>query len=81
MPSTLALLSRHFSLTAIVAGIGVFVLLPVAYFLAITFPQPKQQAGEFSLTRSFRLLRNPIFLFAGWRWPSRAAWKECPTIG
>ncbi|HEY5912634.1 MAG TPA: MFS transporter [Verrucomicrobiae bacterium] len=65
MPSTLALLSRYFSLTAIVAGIGLFVLLPVAYFLAIAFPPPKQAAQPFAVTRSFRLLRDPIFLFAG----------------
>jgi len=65
MPSTLALLSRHFSLTAIVAGVGCFVLLPVAYFLLIRFPPPKQQSESFSAAKSFRLLRNPIFLFAG----------------
>ena len=65
MPSTLALLSRNFSLTAIVAGIGAFVLLPVIYFLVITFPPAKQQAEKFSITKSFALLKNPIFLFAG----------------
>jgi MFS transporter, FHS family, glucose/mannose:H+ symporter len=41
MPSTLAALSKHFSLAAIVAGIGAFVLVPVLYFLVITFPPPK----------------------------------------
>jgi len=44
MPSTLAALSKHFSLTAIVAGIGAFVVVPVIYFLVITFPPPKQKA-------------------------------------
>lgn len=65
MPSTLALLSRHFPLSGIVAGIGCFVLLPVTYFLLIKFPPPKQQAEGFSMTKSFGLLKNPIFLFAG----------------
>lgn len=65
MPGTLALLSKNFSLTAIVAGIGVFVLLPVIYFFAITFPPPKQSGEKFSAGKSFALLRNPIFLFAG----------------
>lgn len=65
MPSTLALLSKNFSLTTIVAGIGAFVLLPVIYFFAITFPPPKQSADKFSIGKSFVLLKNPIFLFAG----------------
>lgn len=65
MPSTLALLSHHFSLPAIVAGIGAVVLVPVGYFLLIAFPPPKQSAEAFSLTKSFGLLKDPIFLFAG----------------
>ncbi|HEY9172783.1 MAG TPA: MFS transporter [Verrucomicrobiae bacterium] len=65
MPSTLALLSKHFPLPAIVCGIGSLVLLPVLLFLVIQFPPPKQQAGKFSLTRSFALLKAPIFLLAG----------------
>ncbi len=65
MPGTLALLSKHFSLPVIVAGIGSFVLAPVLFFLLIQFPPPKLQTEKFSLTRSFRLLRDPIFLFAG----------------
>jgi MFS transporter, FHS family, glucose/mannose:H+ symporter len=65
MPSTLALLSRHFSLTTIVATIGACVLIPVACYLLIAFPPPKQRAEKLSLTRSFSLLKDPIFLFAG----------------
>ena len=65
MPSALALLSRHFSLTAIVAGIGAFVLLPMLYFLLLTFPLPKQQAQQFWATRGLSLLKQPIFLLAG----------------
>lgn len=65
MPSTLAALSRLFPLSQIVAGVGLFVLLPVTYFLLIRFPPPKQQSGSSSFTRCFALLKNPIFLFAG----------------
>lgn len=65
MPGTLALLSKHYSLTAIVAGLGAGVLLPVVYFALIRFPPPKQRAETFSPARSFALLKDPIFLFAG----------------
>lgn len=65
MPSTLAALSKHFSLAGIVAGIGGFVLVPVLYFLLITFPPPKQKAQAGSLTSGFALLKHPIFLLAG----------------
>lgn len=65
MPGTLALLSKHYSLTAIVAGLGAGVLLPVVYFALIRFPPPKQRAETFSPARSIALLKDPIFLFAG----------------
>ena len=65
MPGTLAALSRHLSLTAIVAGIGAFVLVPVAYFLGISFPPPKQKANSGGAGSGWALLRHPIFLFAG----------------
>src|SRR3954463_6254843 len=41
MPSTIAVLSKTYPLSNIVAGIGLFVLGPVVYFAAITFPPPK----------------------------------------
>ena len=65
MPSTLAALSKHFSLAGIVAGIGCFVLVPVLYFLLITFPPPKQKAQPVSATSGLALLKHPIFLLAG----------------
>ncbi len=65
MPGTLAVLSKHFSHTSIVAGIGLFVILPVLYFLLISFPPPKQQGQKFSLTESLVLLKEPILLLAG----------------
>jgi FHS family glucose/mannose:H+ symporter-like MFS transporter len=65
MPSTLAALSKHFSLAGIVAGIGGFVLVPVLYFLLISFPPPKQRPQAGSTTSGFALLKHPIFLLAG----------------
>ena len=65
MPSTLAALSRHFSLAAIVAGIGAVVLVPVLYFLLIAFPPPKQKAQPAPAASGLTLLKHPIFLFAG----------------
>ena len=65
MPSTLAALSKHFSLGAIVAGIGGFVIVPVIYFLVIAFPPPKQRAQPASATSGVALLKHPIFLLAG----------------
>jgi MFS family permease len=65
MPSTLAALSRHFSLAAIVAGIGAFVLVPVVYFFVIQFPPAKQKPAPGSAFKGFALLKDPVFLFAG----------------
>jgi MFS transporter, FHS family, glucose/mannose:H+ symporter len=65
MPGTLALLSRHYSLSAIVAGVGAVTIVPAVYCLAIRFPPPKQRAERFSAARVFGLLRDPIFLLAG----------------
>ncbi len=65
MPGTLAMLSHHFALKTIVAGIGAVAVLPVAYFLAIGFPPPKQQRGAAPPRARFALLKHPIFLFAG----------------
>src|SRR5262249_6489066 len=64
MPSTLALLSQKFSLTEIVAGIGLFVLVPVIYFFIIQFPPAKQRAEKFSIIKCLSLFESPVFLFA-----------------
>ena len=65
MPGTLALLSRHFPLSTIVSAIGLVTLVPVAWFLLIRFPPPKQRDEPYSLGRSFALLKDPVFLLAG----------------
>jgi fucose permease len=64
MPSTLALLSLKFSLSAIVAGIGAFVVIPIVYFATIQFPPPKQ-AELRSAFSALALLKKPVFLLAG----------------
>lgn len=65
MPGTLALLSRHYPLSTIVAAIGMVTLVPVAWFPLIRFPPPKQRDEPYSLGRSFSLLGDPVFLLAG----------------
>jgi fucose permease len=64
MPSTIAILSYRFSLSTIVAAIGLLVLVPAAYCLAIEFPPPKQRSEVLSPISGFALLRDPFFLFA-----------------
>ena len=64
MPTALALLSRHYALSSIVAGIGAFVLVPAAYCLAITFPPPKQRSDTMRNARALRFLGDPFFVFA-----------------
>src|SRR6478736_5633076 len=44
MPSALTALSNHFSLSAIVSGIGVLAILPTIYCCLIAFPPPKQKS-------------------------------------
>ncbi len=65
MPGTLAALSRHFSLTSIIAGIGAVVLIPAVYCMAIQFPPPKAKGDLPFLSSGIALLKEPVFLFAG----------------
>jgi MFS family permease len=65
MPGTLALLSRHYPLSTIVSAIGLVTLVPVAWFLLIRFPPPKQRDQPYALGRSVSLLKDPVFLLAG----------------
>lgn len=45
LPLVTGLLSNRFSYQSIIVGIGLFLLLPVIYFILIPFPAPKQQQG------------------------------------
>jgi MFS transporter, FHS family, glucose/mannose:H+ symporter len=64
MPTALATLSRHFSLTAIVAGIGSLVLIPAAFCLSIAFPPPKQRRERLLSAEGLRFLCDPFFIVA-----------------
>jgi MFS transporter, FHS family, glucose/mannose:H+ symporter len=64
MPGLLAVLSKHFSQASIVAGIGLFIILPVIYFLLIQYPPPKQAQGS-SMRESVALLKEPMLFSMG----------------
>ena len=64
MPGILGSLSRHFSQENIVAAVGLFVLAPVAYFVAVRFPVPKQPQG-LSLKTIASMLREPLLWVMG----------------
>lgn len=64
MPGILAVLSKHFSQENIVAGVGLFVLVPVMYFVAINFPEPKQAQG-LSLKKITQILGEPMLWLMG----------------
>jgi MFS family permease len=61
MPLLLGLLSKHFHYTTILAAVGLFMLLPAAWFLFILFPVPKQAQG-FPLKEGIKLLKQPVLL-------------------
>ena len=64
MPLLLGILSKNFDYTTILAAVGFFMLLPVAYFLFILFPIPKQAQG-FPLKEGVKLLKEPALLLNG----------------
>ena len=64
MPMTLMVLSRHYPLHSIVAGIGALVLVPIAFCLTIAFPPPKQRSEDVPNAQAWHFLRDPFFLFA-----------------
>jgi fucose permease len=64
VPFALALLLGGASYTAVVAGVGALVLVPVALTAAARFPAPKQAQG-FPLADAGRLVRDPVLLLMG----------------
>jgi MFS family permease len=64
MPTMLALLSRHFALSNIVAGIGMLVIIPAAFCMTIAFPPPKQRNDKAFGALALQLFADPFFLFA-----------------
>lgn len=64
MPLLLGILSKHFQYTSILSAIGLFMLLPVIYFIIVRFPIPKQLQG-FPFKEGVKLLKEPALLLTG----------------
>ncbi len=64
MPVVLGLLSKTFSQTNIISGIGFFVLIPVIFFASVKFPVPKQSQG-FPIKAGLGLVKESILLLFG----------------
>jgi fucose permease len=64
VPLVLGLLLNWLGYSAILAGIGLVVLIPVTFFVVIPFPPPKQPQG-FPLRKAGGLLRELTLLLLG----------------
>ena len=64
IPFILGALLDSFTYSGILAGVGLLVLLPVVYFLAIRFPSPKHEQG-FPIREGTGLLREGTLLLLG----------------
>jgi fucose permease len=64
VPFVLGSLLGLFSYSAIIAAVGVFVLVPLLVTAATPFPAPKQAQG-FPLAAATGLLRDPVLLLMG----------------
>lgn len=64
VPFALSMLLGRASYAAIIAGVGVLVLVPLVITAAARFPAPKQVQG-FPLADAGRLLRDPALLLLG----------------
>ena len=61
VPFVLAVLTRSFSESALIAGVGALVIVPLIVIGVTRFPAPKQPQG-FPLTAAAGLLRDPLLL-------------------
>jgi len=64
MPAILGILSKSFSQSSIISGVGFFVLIPVIFFIITKFPVPKQSQG-FPIKEGFNLFKESILLLFG----------------
>ncbi|NIP78322.1 MAG: MFS transporter [Gemmatimonadetes bacterium] len=64
VPFVLGLLLDRLGYTAVVAGIGGLVAIPVAFYAALRFPAPKQPRGV-PLRRMLAMVRDPVLLLLG----------------
>jgi len=64
VPFALGMLTGRYSQTALVAGVGALVLIPVAAVAIARFPAPKQPQG-FPIAAAGKLVRDPLLLLMG----------------
>lgn len=64
MPVVLGSLAKTFSYESIISGIGLTIVLPLIYFIAVKFPSPKAAQG-FPIKQSFTLIKESALLLMG----------------
>jgi MFS transporter, FHS family, glucose/mannose:H+ symporter len=64
MPVLIGGLSKIWNYETIISMVGLCLIIPIAYFLFIHFPEPKQKQG-FPLKQGMGLLRDPVLLLFG----------------
>ncbi len=61
LPLITGALSEYIAYQSIILGIGLFLLLPVIYYIAIPFPPPKQQQG-IPLKKVFAMFKDKVLI-------------------
>ncbi|HEX9130490.1 MAG TPA: MFS transporter [Gemmatimonadaceae bacterium] len=64
VPFALGMLIDRYSQGAMLAGVGVLLLIPIALMAIAVFPAPKQPQG-FPIAQAGKLLRDPVLLLMG----------------
>ncbi len=64
MPVIMGMLNNVWTYQKILIFVGGLVLIPIAYFLLIRFPAPKQKTG-FPIKDGLRLIRDPLIILLG----------------
>jgi len=64
LPFLLATLTGRFTKSALIAGVGAFVVVPLAVIAVTRFPAPKQPQG-FPIAAAGGLLKDPLLLLMG----------------
>jgi MFS transporter, FHS family, glucose/mannose:H+ symporter len=64
MPLLIGVLSQVYTYQKIISIIGLFVLLPLIFFISVKFPEAKQKQG-FPLHKAYSLLKDPILILIG----------------
>jgi MFS transporter, FHS family, glucose/mannose:H+ symporter len=64
VPFALGMLIGRFSQTALIAGVGALVLIPIVAVAVASFPAPKHAQG-FPIAAAGRLVRDPLLLLMG----------------